>query len=139
METLVLSDKSVVPSETLVFSILGDKSALWQKLMRLMHEKYPDAVEQWNYYNDGKSWLFRILRKKKTMFWIGVLKDTFRITFYFGDKAELPIEKSVLPASMKHDFFTSKRYGKFRGLSILVAGEADIDHAITLAEIKNAV
>jgi hypothetical protein len=27
-------------------------------------------------------------QKKKTIFWVGVLKDTFRITFYFGNKAE---------------------------------------------------
>ena len=139
MEPLVLTDKSVVPSESLIFSILGNKSALWQKLMRLMHEKYPDAIEQWNYYNDGKSWLFRIIRKKKTMFWIGVLKDTFRITFYFGDKAELLIEKSNLPESMKKEFINSKRYGKIRGLSILVTGMEDIDHAIILADIRNTI
>ena len=49
-----------------------------------------------------------MIRKKKTLFWIGILQDTFRITFYFGDKAEPLIENSDLPATMKEDFKNGK-------------------------------
>ena len=84
MEPLVLTDKSVLPTDALIFSIIGENSQHWQNLMRLIQKKFPDSQSQWNYYNDGKNWLFKMVRKKKTLFWIGVLKDTFRITFYFG-------------------------------------------------------
>jgi len=131
-----LKDKSVIPDDNLVFGIIGDKSALWQDLMKQMHLKYPDIQELWNYYNDGKNWLFRMMRKKKTIFWIGILPDTFRITFYFGDKAESLIESSDLPASMKADFKNGKRYGKIRAISIEVAGAEDIENARKVADIK---
>lgn len=136
MEPLVLTDKTVIPTDDLIFSIIGDNRVHWQKLITSIHSKYPDSLEQWNYYNDGKNWLFRIIRKKKTIFWIGILKGTFRITFYFGDKAESLIENSDLPVSMKEDFKNGKRYGKIRGLSIRVEKGADIEHALTLAAIR---
>jgi hypothetical protein len=95
MEPLILTDKSVTPTNDLIFSIIGENRIHWLKLVKTVHDRYPDTHEQWNYYNDGKCWLFRMLRKKKTLCWIGVLESTFRITFYFGDKAEPVIEKSL--------------------------------------------
>ncbi len=106
---------------TLIFSIIGENSQHWQKLIQSITDKYPDAIKQWNYYNDGKNWLFRMIRKKKTLFWIGVLKDTFRITFYFGGKAESAIVNSDLPDSLKDMYLNGKRYGKIRAITIKVS------------------
>jgi hypothetical protein len=136
MEPLVLIDKTVNPTDDLIFSMIGENRVHWQKLITSIHNKYPDSLGQWNYYNDGKNWLFRIIRKKKTIFWIGILRGTFRITFYFGDKAESLIENSDLPANMKDDFKTGKRYGKIRALSIRVEKDSDIENALTLAAIR---
>ena len=136
MEKLVLTDKSVVPDDALVFAIIGDTSVLWQQFMRNIHEKYPETEEQWNFYNDGKSWLFRMVRKKKTLFWIGVYSSYFRVTFYFGDKALPLIDKSDLPETLKKEFKDSKSYGRFRGLSIRVRNEKDIENAAKLTDIK---
>lgn len=136
MDPLVLTDKSAIPTNDLIFSIIGDKSALWQKLMTDIHTKYPDTEEIWKYYSDGKSWLFRMIRKKKTLFWIGVLRDTFRITFYFGDKAESAIETSDIPQNMKEEFKTTRRYGKIRGITIRVESKTDIENTLKLVAIK---
>ena len=136
MEPLVLKDKSVIPNNDLIFSIIGENRVHWQKMTKYVHDKYPDAIEQWNYYNDGKNWLFRMIRKKKTLFWIGILEDTFRLTFYFGDKVEPLIEKSGLPAEMKEGFKNGKRYGKIRAISMRVEKDEDIEHAIKLVDIR---
>jgi hypothetical protein len=136
MEPLVLIDKSVTPTDELVFSIIGKNKSHWQRLMTEIQAVYPDALGQWNYYNDGKNWLFKMILKKKTLFWIGILKDSFRITFYFGDKAEPLIEKSTLPETMKSEFKTSQRYGKIRAISLKVNNNEDIENAIKVAAIK---
>jgi len=139
MEPLVLKDKSVYPDDELVFSIIGNNSVYWKKLLADIREAYPSSEEVWNYYNDGKNWLFRVLLKKKTLFWIGVLEDTFRITFYFGDKAEPVIEKSNLPEEIKASFKSGKRYGKIRAISIKVNCQEDIDNALVVARIKSSM
>jgi len=55
-------------------------------------------------YNDGKSWLYRALRKKLTIYWVGILKDTFRISFWLSNKAEPLVESSDLPERIKEEF-----------------------------------
>jgi hypothetical protein len=136
MEPLVLTDKSVYPNDDLIFSIIGNNSVYWKKLLAYIREAYPASEEVWNYYNDGKNWLFRVILKKKTLFWIGVLEDTFRITFYFGDKAEPVIEKSSLPEEIKTAFKNGKRYGKIRAITIKVKSQEDMDNALIVAGIK---
>ncbi len=136
MEPLVLTDKAVYPDESLIFSIIGDNSVYWKRLLDSVRESYPASEEVWRYYNDGKNWLFRVILKKKTLFWIGVLEDTFRITFYFGDKAEPVIIKSSLPDDIKSDFITGKRYGNLRAITIKVKNQEDIENALIVSGIK---
>jgi hypothetical protein len=136
METMVLNDKSVTPNDEIVFSIIGDKRLLWQKIMNYLHDNHTDVTEVWKYYNDGKSWLFRTLKKGKTIFWIRVLEDTFRVAFYFGDKAEPMIEQSSLPESIKNDFRNAKRFNTTRGIAIGMADDADASNAIKLIELR---
>jgi hypothetical protein len=136
MEPIVLADKSVKPNDEIVFSIIGDKSKLWQKILTYLHGNHADISEEWKFYNDGKSWLFRTLKKKKTIFWIRVLKGTFRVGFWFGDKAEPIIVQSDLPESIKNDFKNAKRYNLVRSVSIIMADTRDLDIVIKLIEIK---
>jgi hypothetical protein len=136
MEPIVLNDKSVIPNNDLVFSIIGDKRILWQQILNYLHDNYNDITEVWKFYNDGQSWLFRTLKKGKTIFWIQVLENTFRITFYFGNKAEPIIEQSDLPESIKTDFRNAKRFNTTRGISIEMADENDVINAIKLIELK---
>jgi hypothetical protein len=115
MEPLVLSDKSVTPTDELIFSIIGKNQEHWKKIMQTIHEKYPEAQGQWNYYNDGKNWLYKMSRNKKTIFWIALHKDTFRITFYFGDKAEPIIEKRKYYESNMKEVLDILADGEARG------------------------
>lgn len=136
MEKIVLTDKSVKPDNDLVFSIIGDKSVLWQKIMSYLHEYHKDISEEWKFYNDGKCWLFRTLKKKKTLFWIGVIQGTFRVSLWFGDKAESFIENSDLPESIKNDFRNAKRYKIGRAVTVIMKNSDDVDNVIKLAEMK---
>ena len=136
MEPIVLKDKSVKPNDEIVFPIIGEKSFFWQKIMNFLYDNHNDISGEWKFYNDGKSWLFRTLKKKKTIFWIGVLKDTFRVSFWFGDKAEPIIEQSDLPEDVKNDFRNAKRYKIGRGISIVMKNSADVENVLKLIDIK---
>lgn len=133
---LVLSDKLVIPTEDHIFSFIGEKRFDWQRILSYAAENYNDAGS-WNYYNDGKQWLFKLVNKKKTIFWAGILADTFRITFYFGDKVEPLMDASDLPEKIKDEFKSAKRYGAIRGLSIIVRDKTDVDNILKLIIIKH--
>jgi hypothetical protein len=135
-DTLVLSDKQIIPTDDYIFSILGEKKILWLTIMNYLSENCKDSSGSWNYYNDGKQWLFKMVHKKKTIFWAGVLKDTFRVTFYFGDKAENLIYSSDLSQTIKDDFKTGKRYGKIRAISLKMSDLKDVESVKKLVVIK---
>ncbi|MGC1392616.1 MAG: DUF3788 family protein [Bacteroidales bacterium] len=138
-EKMILSDKSVIPTDDYIFSIIGEKKIHWLRIMNFLSENYPDSSGSWNYYNDGKQWLYKYTWKKKTIFWSGILTDTFRITFYFGNKAETMIEYSDLPQIIKEDFRTAKKYGLIRPVSFIIRDKTDVDNVLKMIEIKSKI
>jgi hypothetical protein len=135
-DVLVLTDKLTLPTPELLSSILGEKSLWWDQIVNSVKANHKDISEVWRYYNDGKQWLFRLMQKKKTVFWIGVLKDTFRVSFYLGDKAEPLIESSDLPDSIKNSFKSTKRYNNFRGITLKIKDEKDVENVLKLTAVK---
>jgi hypothetical protein len=138
-EKLILGDKSIYPSDELLGSIFGEKMVIWQTITGYVKDNYKDVTGEWRYYNDGWQWLFKMQQKKKTIFWAGVLKDTFRITFYFGNKAEPVIEGSNLPQKIKDEFRDAKRYGTLRAISTIITGNNDLDNILKLIELKTKI
>ena len=136
---IILSDKSIKPSDDLIFSIIGSSQILWQSIMKHAMENYSGSSGEWNYYNDGKRWLFKLVRKKKTIFWISLIEETFQVTFYFGDKAEPMIEKSDLPERIKDEFKSAKRYGAIRGITVLMKETTDVENVQRLMAIKSSL
>ena len=133
---MVLSDKSVIPTEEYIFSLIGNNKHYWKRIMNYVSENYKDTLGSWNYYNDGKQWLFKMVYKKKTIFWSGLNNGTFRITFYLGNKAETIIDNSDLPQSVKDEFKTAKRYGLIRPVTFVINGEPDVDNVLKMIAIK---
>jgi hypothetical protein len=136
MEPIALTDPSIIPDNELVFSMIGDKSIYWQQIMAYLYHNHKDISEVWRFYNDGKSWLFRTLKRKNTIFWVAVLKDTFRVAFYFGDKAEPMIMQSDLTESIKDDFINAKRYNTIRAISVTIDNSTDVDTVLKLIALK---
>lgn len=136
MDTKVLSDETEVPNDELVFSIIGDKELIWKKTMAYLYDNNNDISEVWKYYKDGKSWLFRTIKKKKTIFWIKILDDTFRIAFWFANRLEPIILESKLPKSIKEEYQNAKTFNKSRSIYIDVQDSKDFENIKTLIDLK---
>ena len=135
-EEPVLNDPDQYPTEEVIYSCIGKKKTLWVSFFDALHERHPDFSQEWRYYNDGKSWLMKVTRKSKTIFWLSVGKSAFQITFYFSDKAEELIKQSDIPDDLKEEFLNGRRYGKIRGLTIVFRKKKDIEHAESLIAIR---
>ncbi len=132
----ILSDRNVLPTDEYIFSLIGNNKEHWNRIMDYLSGNFSNIAGNWNYYNDGKQWLFKMVQKKKTIFWLSVIPETFRITFYFGDKAEPFIENSDLTTEIKDGFRTAHRYGKIRPITIRITCEQDVDNVLKLVELK---
>ena len=78
-------------------------------------------------------------RKKKTIFWLSVIKDTFRTTFYFSDKAKQAIADSSISDELKDQYTGGKRYNKIRGLTIIYKNKRAVEYAKKLIAIKMSI
>ena len=136
MEDPVLTNKDQFPTDEVVFSHIGKSKLYWEKLFDYLRTNYPDFAEQWRYYKDGKSWLLKVLKKSKTIFWVSVINGSFRTTFYFGDKAETSILESSISNDLKDSFKNGKRYGKVRGITTEIKAETDLNNVHELIEVK---
>ena len=139
MGKLVLSDKQVIPTDKCISELLGDNLRFWESIVSHMGEHYPGSSGSWNYYQDGKQWLYKMVHKKKTIFWAAMHADSFRVTFYFGDKAETVIESSALRENVRKEFRTAKRYGKIRAITFRVTNDALVKQAFELIKIKSSL
>jgi hypothetical protein len=133
------SDKEVKPDDDLISPFIGRNFVLWVELKKWLSEELPGSDGSWNYYNDGKQWIYKMTLKKKTLFWSGVIKDGFRVTFYFGGKAEPVIDSSDIPQVYKDNFKFGKRYGQIREISVIVDSSAELADVKKLVVIKKSL
>ena len=136
MDQIVLSDKDQFPTEEIIFSHIGKAKKQWDSIFNYIHTEYPQFTESWKYYNDGKSWLLKVTKKSKTIFWLSIIPNSFRITFYFGDKAESEIMESNISDTLKKQFNEGKRFGKIRGLTLLMNENQNVDFVKEIIVIK---
>lgn len=139
MEQLVLINQNESPTEEIIFSFIGKTKSHWITIFDHIHKQYPEFIEEWRYYKDGKSWLLKVQRKSKTICWVSVLKGKFKMTFYFTDRAKSAIVESSISEQLKQQFIEGKYYNKIRGLTITFNKKEDVEFAKTLLEIKYSI
>ena len=137
MDQPALGDRNQFPTEEIVFSHLGKTKVLWQSFFDFLHTEHPELTEEWRYYNDGKSWLMKVTRKSKTVFWLSIIPGAFRTTFYFTGKVSGVIARSSLSEKLKEQFKSGT--GTLRGLTVVFRAKNDVEDAKSLLTIKLAI
>ena len=132
----VLNDKNVYPSNEVIFSHIGKFAKLWISIFDYLHAEHPDFTEEWRYYNDGKSWLMKVQRKTKTVFWLSLAEKTFRTTFYFPSKAEQAVMDSTISDELKDLFRNRNKDLKMYGLTVFFRSRKDLEQAKILCSLK---
>ena len=139
MEKQCLSDKEEYPDDKVLSRHLGKVKNTWDSFIDFINESYPMFSGEWRYYKDGKSWLYKITKKKKTICWVSVYSNQFKTTFYFSDKAEELITASKLRKQYIDQFIHGKRYGKIRGITVAIKKSVDLNSTKKLIAIKEQI
>jgi len=137
MDQPVLSDPAVYPTEEVLSSHLRKAKASFVSLFAYNHANFPDFEERWKYYNDGKSWLMNVSRKKKTIFWLSIRNGWFRTTFYLNSKGAECVPGARIPKGLKTKFRESAGK-KIRGITVEIKAKADVEIYKELLALKMA-
>ncbi len=137
METPVLSDPEIFPTDEVLTEHLGRAKASFDSLFDYNHTTFPEFEERWKYYNDGKSWLMNVSRKKKTLFWLSVKNRSFRTTFYLNPRGAECVSGTKIPKELKAQFKATEGK-KFRGITVAITAKKDVEIYKELLKLKMA-
>lgn len=138
MDKSIFTDKSNVPGSDDLATALGSACNLWQLICNYVHQKYPNAVDEWNFAGQKYGWSFRIKDKKRAIIYLLPRDRFFKVAFVFGQKATDAIMQSKISATIKTELQAARVYAEGRGIRIEIRDEAMIADIKELIDIKLA-
>jgi len=139
METLLLRDEKILPTPEILEKTLGRNFSVFSKLMDAVTHPDVNLVPEWNYYKDGKAWLCKVVHKKKTIFWLSVWDNCFKVAFYFTEKNFDGVENLDIDQEIKDDFFNAKPIGKLIPMILQVKCEKQLDNILKISIFKKSL
>lgn len=106
----IFNNPQLSPSLELLQKGLGDNYANFDAVMTMLGKR--SVAFRWNYYKDGKSWLCKAQYKKKTVLWLSVWDDCFKLSFFFTEKTRGGIDNLEIDTAIKEEFRQQKAAGK---------------------------
>ena len=137
MENQILTDPLVKPDMNIMEKALGKKYGLFKELEEKISVN--NLILDWNYYNDGKSWLCKILNKKKNLGWLSVWNTGFKITIFFTEKTIAGIYKLNINDEIKKMVKEAKFSGKLIPIILSIKNKKVLNNGIKLLEYKKTL
>ena len=134
MENQIFTNPSVKPDSIALEAALGKSYKLFMEFEERMNER--NLTPEWNYYRDGKSWLCKILYKKKNYAWLSVWNTGFKLTFFFTEKTIETFFDLDIDDKTKDEARSTKPMGKFRPVILLIKYRKSLNDALKILAYK---
>jgi len=139
METILLRDSQVFPDDNILGVTLGASFSAYDQMMKRVTALEYGLMPQWNYYNDGKAWLCKVVFKKKTVFWLSVWDGYFKTAFYFTEKNSGGIEELDIDPHIKQSFKAARPTGKLIPLVLQISSIEQLPDLMKIIEYKKSL
>lgn len=136
MSAPCFTDKNRAPTEESIREALGRAASAWRALFDELHAEHPELLESWRYYADGKSWLLKVTRRSKTIFWLSVAQNGFRLAFYFPERLTPALLESELSEERKAELRDGEPTGKLRRVAVSFGPKRGVRDVMVLVALK---
>ncbi len=136
MDRPCLNDPDQYPDDEVLGECLRDARKAWDAFVGMLAESYPAFTREWRYYRDGKSWLYKVTKKTKTICWVSVWPHAFKVAFYLPERAEELIVASRLKKEYVERFLHGRRYGTTRSITVIARKPTDLPSIKKLIGVK---
>jgi hypothetical protein len=116
--TQLLKDPDQAPTSELLEAEFGNLYLLYTEMIELLESDEIGLGIEWRYYKDGKGWLCKITRKKKTVVWMSPWQDHLHLGFYFTEKTGAGIPELEIDPTLKESYATADPIGKMKPLTV---------------------
>lgn len=126
----LLRDANSVPVEQALQIALGPRQPTYASFLTALASL--DVSVTWRYYRDVKSWLAKGVYKKRTVCWISVWEDFFRVSFYIPAR----LAPAVGHLGLSPHVNIHEPAGKLLPVMVDVADDAQVGDLVTLARYR---
>lgn len=130
---LLLREKESEPTPEVLENVMGkDLFMIYQELIEIFTHEF-SLEPQWHFYNNGKSWLCKVIDKKKTILWLSVWDKFIKTGFYFTEKTGKGVLELAIDDQIKKVFEQAKPIGKLIPLAF------EIVHPTQIKDLKEVL
>lgn len=133
-EPLILKDKDVFPTLPVLENVLKESFPAYEEFINRLSDL--GFVPEWNYYNDGKAWLCKLLWKKKNLGWLYVYNGYFNISCFFTERHSEAIVNLDIDTQIKNRYFGIESSGKLKPLTIRIESSEQLPDTIKILLFK---
>ncbi len=112
INTIELKDETVYPDAEILQNVLGESYPAYEELLKLFESNQMEPL--WRFYHDGKAWLCKVQKKKKTIVWMSAWKGYMQAAIYMPEKFLDQVFTLEISETLKEKFRNSRSMGKSR-------------------------
>ncbi len=120
INTIELKDETVCPDTDVLKEVLGESYSAYVDLLHLYEVNQMEPI--WRYYHDGKAWLCKVQKKKKTIVWMSAWKGYMQAVIYMPEKYLDQVYALDISETLKEKFKQSRSMGKSRACIFEIRG-----------------
>ncbi len=133
-----LNDPETYPDAEVLEQELGHTYPVFRSLMDALEGEDYKLNPEWRFYKDGNAWLCKITFKKKTVLWLSVWPDSFKLAFYFTEKNGAGIPELDISETIINDYLNHKPVGKLKPLIIETRNRSQLQDIYTIVKYRIA-
>jgi hypothetical protein len=112
INTTELKDETVFPDEQVLRQVLGASFEAYTAMLDMFVRR--ELIPEWRYYRDGKAWLCKVQKKKRTILWMSAWKGYMQAAIYFPEKYWEEVSRSELEPEHLARFSQTRPVGRSR-------------------------
>jgi len=110
INTIELTDENTFPNESVLKKVLGRSYSAYLELLKLYDNN--GLAYEWRYYRDGKAWLCKVQKTKRTIVWMSAWKGYMQAAIYIPERYIDDIFKLGISDDTKNKIMKTKNVGK---------------------------
>lgn len=129
-----LKNPDIYPGDEVIKNHLGGVYSVYTEFLDLLKKDLANLDITWRFYNDSKAWLGKGAIKQKTVFWLSVWENCFKVSVFFNAKTAGSITKGVFEAAEEQ-----KTAGKFIPVIFCIKEISQLGIVLNTLKYKAAV
>jgi len=134
MNSIELADESTYPDESVLRDVLGESYDAYCALLDLYGRN--DMQHEWRYYRDGKAWLCKVQRKKRTIVWMSAWRGYMKATVYIPERLLDQVLALPIAAETKERIKQTKNVGKSKPCIFEIWDQSLLEDLDTVMQFK---